>query len=1072
MLSRIIQILKNIWQSLFKPQPPESAPEPREAPKPYKPLSDADYEYLFDQLLEGIAYGWQPGRIQRFFETLGERADKEAWLSWLERYELRVMTAPAANADLRERLIKLGEQCQALSETSTARKVGDRVRSLGMRLQARGTLNEIWEYSGPDASTPAPLPESTPPPAESLLPPLPVEGFTAPAGQLPPPPTLERAVQDLSWEELLVSLQQNPDFVEQVTRELGLETTNLQAAIAAIAEQVQRHRQPTETSIEDAETWFNRGVERYEVEDFATALNYWERALELRPNYYQAWNNRGLALKQLGRIQEGLDCYNRALEIEPTYYKAWYNQGIVLEELQHFDPAIASYDKALEFKADYYKAWSSRGDALREKGDFQGAIASYDQALSLKADLADVWSARGHSLVQLGQTQDAIASFDKAIALKAEMPHVWSARGRALALTGAWEAAIASFDKALQLKADAWETWLARSLAARLSPTPDLLLTSLSAIAADDPRLNQRGDAGELATLEAGLNALYPNTHPEGWGQLHAAIGRLYARLSPTHEQPKALWHKAVERYNEALTTLTEEAFPRLHLEVLQDLIQVQYALEETARANKLLQRGAGLLVRLLDDPQQSVQPGGFSRELSHFNQLGVDLAIQSGEYVCALELAEQGKFTAPEPGTSQPVNWTQLQDYLGSQAAAIYWHWSPIALSALLCRGDRCEPLALGQPGNEVKSIVLTPSLRSQILAARANPAQLGQILLDLLDLDGHSETTPSTASTREMMQRLQRFETWYEQWEAWLENPQSWETRLSELLVQLSEILALGEILQALSLETLNSPPSLLLISGSKLLSLPLPALFDLAKPTRGLTVRCLPNAGTALRNHVEVAPESFSFLSIAAPDSREIRDAVAQTYFAQSQILDPSQMTKAEALALLEAQAEGASILDLTNVREWGLEFCGPEILTWEEINSLPLCSPFLVLLPPGRVEMTQRAEQLLARGVAWVLLGLWETEAQANFLLRAELYRLLAAGTNPPVALQQSQQWLAQASDRDLIDWYRDRISESGDRPHSAVLESQVHFIEENPAKMGADRPRYEHPYYWAGLLALG
>ncbi|MDY7014739.1 MAG: tetratricopeptide repeat protein, partial [Cyanobacteriota bacterium] len=484
--------MKNIWQSLFKPQTPESEAESRVVPKPYKPLSDADYEYLFDQLLEGIAYGWQPGRIQRFFETLGDRGQQEPWLSWLERYELRAMTAPTSNADLAQRLVKLGEQCQALSEPSTARKVGDRARDLGMRLLYRGTLNEIWEYAGPDATATLPSRESPTPPQENLIPSLPVENAPSAASQLPPPPTLDLAVQDLSWEELLVSLQQNPDFLEQVTQELGLETTNLQAAIAAIAQQVQLHQQSAETVVEDAETWFNRGVERYEVEDFAAALSYWERAIELQPHYYQAWNNRGLALKQLGRIQEGLDCYGRALEIEPTYYKAWYNQGIVLEELKHFDLAIPSYDKAIEFKPDYYKAWSSRGDALREKGDYEGAIASYDKAIELKVDLADVWYARGLALAQLAQIPAAIASYDKAIALKAELPHVWSARGSALAQTGAWEEAIASFDKALQLKADAWDTWLARSRAARLSPAPDLLLTSLSAIAANASSLNQR----------------------------------------------------------------------------------------------------------------------------------------------------------------------------------------------------------------------------------------------------------------------------------------------------------------------------------------------------------------------------------------------------------------------------------------------------------------------------------------------------------------------------------------------------------------------------------------------------
>lgn len=1086
LLSRIIKILKNIWQSFFKPPTPEPASEQKEVPKPYKPLSDADYEYLFEQLLEGIAYGWQPGRIQRFFETLGDRGEKEAWLSWLERYELRAMTAPASNESLARQLIKLGEQSQALSETSTARRVGDRAHSIGIRLLSRGTLNEIWEYSGPDASaTVSPSAAAT----ESLLPPPPaaptVEAIPQTATpQTPLPPPLNLNAPDVSWEELLASLQQNPDFAAQVARELGLETTNLQSIAAAIAEQIEQ--QQTTPTAEDAETWFNRGVERYEIEDYAAALSYWEKAIELRPDYYQAWNNRGLALKQLGRAEEGLSCYRRALELEPNYYKAWYNQGIVLEELERFDAAIASYDKALELKPDYDKAWSSRGDALKAKADYAAAIASYDRALELKADLAEVWYQRGLALKPLGRARDAIASYDKALELRAESPQIWTARGLALVEIESYEEAIASFDRALQFKSEAWDAWLHRSRAARLSAAPDLLLTSLSAIANSSPTLNQRGEAGELASLEAGLERLYPNAHPEGWGRLHAAIGRICARQGRDCAQPQELWRKAVSRYHEALTTLTEEAFPELHLDVLQDLIQVQWALAETARANKLLQRGASLLLRLLDDPQQSeAQQKHRAAELARFNQLGVDLAIQSGELIAALELAEQGKLATLSPMPDQPlepIGWAQIQHQLAPQTAAIYWHESPVALTTFILRGDRAEPIVLGQPGNEVKSIVLTPSLRSRIKEARDNPAQLGQIFLELLDLDGSDPSTAAhpASSSPDAMQRLQQFESWLERWQQTLSQPESREATLPELLNPLGDLLAIPAILQAIAIEALTPPQTLLLIPCGKLLSLPLPALFGLAGDAPGqsmlsdVTLRCLPSARIAFRNSPEVQPQSLSILLVAPPETETALDsALAGSYFAQSRLLDPSQTTKADAIAALSGGYQILHASDvLTNSDKYAVEFQDGESFALEGLCALSLSSYFLIALPPGGTDTAELAGKLLARGVNYVLRRLWPGDATANFLLTSEFYRRLAAGTQPPEALQQSQSWLRTATAPAFVQWYRDRAAEIPDETRAARLERQARSLEENPATMDSDCPPYANPYYWAGFMVMG
>ncbi|GAC1453950.1 MAG: hypothetical protein NVS2B14_22130 [Chamaesiphon sp.] len=74
-----------------------------------QPLKDADYEYLFVQLLEGVAHGWQQARLMHFFEALGERSNTELWIDWLRRFGERLLASATVNKDIAARMVQLGE---------------------------------------------------------------------------------------------------------------------------------------------------------------------------------------------------------------------------------------------------------------------------------------------------------------------------------------------------------------------------------------------------------------------------------------------------------------------------------------------------------------------------------------------------------------------------------------------------------------------------------------------------------------------------------------------------------------------------------------------------------------------------------------------------------------------------------------------------------------------------------------------------------------------------------------------------------------------------------------------------
>ena len=87
--------------------------------------------------------------------------------------------------------------------------------------------------------------------------------------------------------------------------------------------------------------------------------------IQLKPNLAY---NRGVALKKLGQLEAAMDSYNQAIQLKPDFTEAYSNRGNVLTELGQLGAAVENHDKAIGLKPDYAEAsWLSNSNRIMPK---------------------------------------------------------------------------------------------------------------------------------------------------------------------------------------------------------------------------------------------------------------------------------------------------------------------------------------------------------------------------------------------------------------------------------------------------------------------------------------------------------------------------------------------------------------------------------------------------------------------------------------------------------------------------------------------------------------------------------
>jgi len=131
----------------------------------------------------------------------------------------------------------------------------------------------------------------------------------------------------------------------------------------------------------------NKGNELSKMGKHTLAISYYDKAIEVSPNYQIPLENKVNSLNDLGiehlnknNLDEADSYFNKILEIDPQYVLAWNNKGVISESRGNYAKALQYYDAALEIDPTFQLAKENKKfvqDKLEGNLDISNILFDY-----------------------------------------------------------------------------------------------------------------------------------------------------------------------------------------------------------------------------------------------------------------------------------------------------------------------------------------------------------------------------------------------------------------------------------------------------------------------------------------------------------------------------------------------------------------------------------------------------------------------------------------------------------------------------------------------------------------------
>jgi tetratricopeptide (TPR) repeat protein len=203
-------------------------------------------------------------------------------------------------------------------------------------------------------------------------------------------------------------------------------------------------------TVAEADSLNKKGLIALDKREYEKAMDFFDEALRVLPEFSDARNNRGVVKFRKGDISGAQEIWEKLAVKDPGYAIVSYNLSLVQLHQKQYDAAIRLLERALKADKKLVEAQVRLGVIRLERGEKTKGLDLLRKAYSLSPSHPDAWSFYAYALVENGDTSGAIAVLEK----NSDKPEALKLLGRIEGARKNYVAASSRLSRAVSLGAD------------------------------------------------------------------------------------------------------------------------------------------------------------------------------------------------------------------------------------------------------------------------------------------------------------------------------------------------------------------------------------------------------------------------------------------------------------------------------------------------------------------------------------------------------------------------------------------------------------------------------------------
>jgi tetratricopeptide (TPR) repeat protein len=152
-----------------------------------------------------------------------------------------------------------------------------------------------------------------------------------------------------------------------------------------------------------------KGLDALDKGNLDAAMAFFDEALGILTDYYDAENNKGVVFYRKGSIAAAKEIWEKIAAKDPNYAVASYNLGLLYTHDHQLDAALRLYDRALKANPKFVEALVRSGMTLLQLGNREKAFGQLEKAYKIAPDHQDAWLFYSFGKLESKDTTEALS---------------------------------------------------------------------------------------------------------------------------------------------------------------------------------------------------------------------------------------------------------------------------------------------------------------------------------------------------------------------------------------------------------------------------------------------------------------------------------------------------------------------------------------------------------------------------------------------------------------------------------------------------------------------------------------